>query len=127
MHKKISTFFKVEIFFYVGASSPRTHEPCVPTYTGLFGASHLKDLPTIRFNPYGVKYPHSGSYMNNRQVLRSKACKVASPHINHARRVWNPEPVDVLLTEEKKYPQSVGTHCPCVRSGNRVGRGYLFH
>ncbi|MED9995251.1 MAG: hypothetical protein UFP03_00460, partial [Paludibacteraceae bacterium] len=29
-------------------------------FTGLFGALHLKDLPTTRFNPYGVKFPHSG-------------------------------------------------------------------
>ena len=36
--------------------APRTHEPCVPTCTGLFGASHLKDLPTIKLNPYGVSY-----------------------------------------------------------------------
>ena len=28
--------------------------------TGLFGALHLKDLPTTRFNPYGVKFPRSG-------------------------------------------------------------------
>ena len=45
-----------------------------------FSGFALKDLPTTRLNPYGVKFPRSGLNMHNRQVLRSKACTKKTIH-----------------------------------------------